>query len=919
MFGAGARSAPPVSHDPRVAIEPFAAAPEIVHPIAAVCTRDGKLLVIESHTHFRPAGYQGPKADRIRLIEDADGNGKADRFSTFFEGTTFSMDLAVHPSGDIYLATRNEILKLIDLDHDGKAEKSERIAHLETKGDYPHNGLSGLSFDFAGNLTFGLGENLGAAYALIGADGARLSGEGDGGGIFTCSAEGKNLRRIATGFWNPFGTARDFYGRLFAVDNDPDSSPPCRLLHIIEDGDYGYQFRYGRSGKHPFQAWNGQLPGTLGMVCGTGESPCEILFYESLGLPDDYRGDILVSAWSDHRVERYRLKPQGSTFSADRVPFIQGDGDFRPVGIAVAPDGSLYVTDWVLRDYNLHGKGAIWKVKARQRVRPERPVPTDPLLSRDRETREAAARRYAAGDVQGIAKLEQGLTNLDARIRATCLMALAGVRDFDLKTVVAREIDPGMQSLAVRLMADRGDDVGRLSLTCAEARRERIAGLKPEADARELLTLLGSDDPFVRTTARSVVAKTPHLPAQPAPEGRARPEWLLALRESNSPQARAKIPQFLQDPIRDVRFLAAKWVADEKLITYRGEIAKAAASRDIDTPLALAYATASARLDDKPVTQEAVADACVGRVFDARLTAAERAGSLRLIPANHRGINVDSLAKLITSGDETLGLEALRALADRPGGAKRLVLREVLRDESRTDLARAWAIVALAELAAEEKPLLLSIAQGKSETLRDEALRALSGVELTSEERALLEKIAGDHPGSAALVHRALKRPGWSEPRPEASDVDGWLASLSGQGDAAAGARIFANLRLANCARCHVAQGRGGSIGPDLSAIGVTDRKAILESILIPARSVGPAYQVWKIAATNGVVREGVLVHTDLDRDDYADNSGARFTVDTREIEEIKPVATSIMPDKLTDALTIGEVRDLLAFLCSCK
>ena len=171
---------------------------------------------------------------------------------------------------------------------------------------------------------------------------------------------------MATGFWNPFGICRDIFGRLFAVDNDPDAMPPCRMVHVVEGGDYGFQFRYGRAGRHPFQSWDGQLPGTLPMVTGVGEAPCEVLSYESDGLPSEYLGNLLVTSWADHRVERYVVKPRGASFSAERKPFVQGGKNFRPVGLAVAPDGSLFVSDWVLSDYTLHGKGAIWHIRPKQ-------------------------------------------------------------------------------------------------------------------------------------------------------------------------------------------------------------------------------------------------------------------------------------------------------------------------------------------------------------------------------------------------------------------------------------------------------------------------------------------------------------------------------------------------------------------------
>ena len=135
---------------------------------------------------------------------------------------------------------------------------------LETSGTYPHNGLGGFAFDGVGDMVFGMGENLGAAYKLVGSDGTTLEGGGEGGNVFRCRPDGTGLTRIATGFWNPFGHCFDAFGRLFVVDNDPDSRGPCRLLHVVQGGDYGFRFRYGRKGTHPFQCWNGELPGTLG-------------------------------------------------------------------------------------------------------------------------------------------------------------------------------------------------------------------------------------------------------------------------------------------------------------------------------------------------------------------------------------------------------------------------------------------------------------------------------------------------------------------------------------------------------------------------------------------------------------------------------------------------------------------------------
>src|SRR5205085_1845318 len=91
--------------------------------------------------------------------------------------------------------------------------------------------------------------------------------------------------------------------------------------------------------------------------------------------------------WGDHRIERFRLQPRGASFRATAEPVVTGGEDFRPVGIAVAPDGSLFVSDWVDKSYNLHGKGRLWHIRTADAPRGARP-PSDP-----REERGPAADR----------------------------------------------------------------------------------------------------------------------------------------------------------------------------------------------------------------------------------------------------------------------------------------------------------------------------------------------------------------------------------------------------------------------------------------------------------------------------------------------------------------------------------------------
>lgn len=354
---AGAEKPRLLVEQPGFGLELVASEPDIVTPIGMTFDAKGRLLVIESHTHQRPEDYDGPAGDRIRMFADTDRDGRLDRWSTFAEGFQQATNLCVRPDGGVYVVTRRDVRLLEDTDGDGKADKVTEILRLETDVDYPHNGLSGIVLAETGGddfLFIGLGENFGGAYRLVGSDGTTIADSGGSGTIFICRADGSYLRRFSMGFWNPFSLciAND---QLFCVDNDPDASPPCRLINCVAGGDYGHLWQYGRAGVHPLQAWNGELPGTLPMVCGTGEAPTAIV---------SHHGYLWVTSWGDHRLERYELtRGAGGDFEALRTTIVQGDEDFRPTGLAVGPDGHLYFGDWVSRSYPVHGQGRIWRLK----------------------------------------------------------------------------------------------------------------------------------------------------------------------------------------------------------------------------------------------------------------------------------------------------------------------------------------------------------------------------------------------------------------------------------------------------------------------------------------------------------------------------------------------------------------------------
>lgn len=333
---------------PGVSMTRVAQQPAIQTPTGIDVDQNGNIWTISCHTHFRTKEYQGPEKDEI-LVFDPDGNRRV-----FYQKTEATMQILCGNHGWIYLAERDRILRIIDRDGDGLADHEETLADLQTEADYPHNGLSGMTWHPSGELLFALGENFGKDWTLTGVDGAVCRGRGEGG-IFRIDSEGRGLRRIAKGFWNPFGLTALQDGTIFAADNDPGARPPCRLLHVVEGGDYGFQWVYGSAPVHPFVAWNGELRGTLGMVHPCGEGPCAVV---------PLRGGLLIPSWSDHTVDYYPMSRQGASYRSERIELIRGTDRFRPVAMAASKDSAtFYLVDWVSASYEVHGEGRLWKIQ----------------------------------------------------------------------------------------------------------------------------------------------------------------------------------------------------------------------------------------------------------------------------------------------------------------------------------------------------------------------------------------------------------------------------------------------------------------------------------------------------------------------------------------------------------------------------
>lgn len=822
--------------DPDLQIELIAAEPDINTPVGIAADAQGRLFVVENNTHQVKPDYKGPKTDRIRLFQLQNGKWSA---TTFAEGFRNAMCLKFDPDGVLHLTLRDKLLKLEDTNADGVCDKQTELMRWETKGDYPHNGLSGMTFASDGWLYVGSGENLQVSYTAIGADGKKIEYQPGGANVFRLKRDGSALEIVATGLWNGFGLECDGAGRILCVDNDPDSCPPNRLLHIVPGGDYGFNMTYGRAGTHPFQCWNGEIPGTLPMICGTGEAATDVLDMRRTAFRREGL-NVMVTSWGDNQIEAYKLVSKGASVTlGERSVLVRGDASFRPACMSVGPDGSVFFTDWADREYSVHGKGRIWKISAKE---PAKVKAEEAVLAIS--AGESAA---VTGDKRGLSKLPhdwsdafamQAIFNMFVQMDA----AKPGELKEELQRIVAKE-RPADSTLGMLMMFKRlqfaypdgalnklmqHDDARIVRVAIIHAAERRLKELKPNIEAA--MQKHSADRDVFRTgiAALELIDKD----ASAKPSGSLDGLLLKTITDSAQPAA--------------IRALA--------MLSLQNRDGVARTFMDL--------------LKDKDPAVAAAAARSLGAVQKPEATAA-----LRELALN-------------TQAPLPARLDALGALSGRAD----------------TELLPLLPLLEEAPLAAQ-------------------AVRTLRSALGNAEVRAALDssyEANGPHTPSKAVLALALGKPP-VEIRPGTDEQ--WHEALrTGKGDADEGRRVFFSA-AANCATCHVAEGRGVKVGPDLSTIArSSDRAKLVDSILQPSREIGPLYVMKTATLKDGRSVAGVQSDKETGgRVDLIQPGGKVEQIPHSQVAKLDIAPVSLMPEAIEMQLTVQEFRDLIAYLETLK
>lgn len=308
----------------------FASEPQIAKPINMEFDDRGRLWVTHSTEYPMPAAPGGGK-DKITILEDTNGDGKADSFTNFQGGLNIPIGIMPVSDGAIAYSIPN-VYHFTDSNNDGKADKSKvlfgEFGHRDT-----HGMVSNLMRGFDGWVQSCHGYN--NTSTIAGTDGDSITMVS--GNTFRFRMDGSRVEQTTYGRVNPFGYAYDERGFLYSVDCH--SKP---IYQLIKGADYPH------FGKKPTGI--GFAPEMMSYELGS-TALSGLVYYIGEQFPSEYRNSFYNGDVVTCKVSRNTITFKGSTpVSKKEADFlVSEDPWFRPVDLKVSPDGALYIADFYNR------------------------------------------------------------------------------------------------------------------------------------------------------------------------------------------------------------------------------------------------------------------------------------------------------------------------------------------------------------------------------------------------------------------------------------------------------------------------------------------------------------------------------------------------------------------------------------------
>jgi putative membrane-bound dehydrogenase-like protein len=915
-------------------VKVFAAEPDIINPIAFTVDERGRLWVVECYEYPKRTPPGKVPRDRIKILEDTTGTGRADKVTVWAEGKDlprFDMASGIEVGhGGVFLGAAPYLLFLQDTKGTGRCDKCQVL--LEGFGSQDtHEVLNTFQWGPDGRL-----------YGLHGIfTQSRIGQVQMTAAVWRYDVDAHRFGIFAEGTSNPWGLDFDAHGQAFLC-----ACVIPHLFHMVPGGTY---IRQAGTSLNPYAY------GLLPEICDhthhreSGWAHAGVLVLQGDQIPPEYRDSLLMGSIHGCSIKRDTLERRGSTFVAHHAPdfLVSGDKNFRPINMRWAPDGSFYVIDW--HDQNpchqaspdswdmTHGR--IYKIQRKgmaaaphvDLAKKSSAELVELLKNNNPWWHRTVLRLLGERRDSSVAPvLEQlALSNGDERLSLRGLWGLYVIGSFDeaLAAKTLRHTSPWMRSWTVRLLGEAGqvssDMLARLTSLAGEdpapevdlqlastAARltnqdispllQRLMGHAEEAHdpCIPFLIWLAYEPGLVGHYASALDWLRAHAPGNPLVTEEIVPWSMRRLVVLDRPEVTAACVGFVAGVADSgVRRQALEGMLQalesrqaEQPPGWKKLFASLAADPDAGVRhLARRLAT---KLHDLEALRQSLKTA-----LDRERPEWERAEAVRDLAAAHPAEALEPLEKLLVA-DRSIDLrcEACRALSayDNPGIAQ-FVLNAwknyppALRVEAVNLLAgrKEWAGNLLAAIGRKEVPRT---------DLNDNTIlriRALHDAELNRQIESVWGRVRTTTPAELNVLIDRMR-----------------AALVAGPCSSDRGRNVFEN----HCAKCHRFEGKGHDVGPNLDGAG-RDIEYLLVNILDPNRVVGQPYYTRFVALKNGRIETGLLAAED-DRSLTLKNENASLKVILKsDIEQLTVQEKSLMPEGLNKNMSEQDFRDLVCYV----
>ena len=931
----------------------------LTSPMAIRWAPNGRAYVTISTTypHVFPGNVPN---DKIIVLEDSNGDGKADGATVFADGLNIPTGIELGEGG-VYVGQNTELLFLKDTNGDGKADQRRVLLAGFGNGD-SHQTINSFVWSPDGELYMGQGDGIESRVETPWGSADLYQA-----GFYRLRPRRLQMHSLLDDFMgpgNPWGVAFDDWGQIICID--------------------------GAGGVTDLSL--GQIPANRRLrldVIGESGGYCGISHLDGRHLPKRYHGQFAIGDFKANRVKCFSISPIGSGLKLTWQPPLlhSKHRNFRPVDVRMGPDGAVYVVDWYnpitchqddkyrdpTRD-KAHGR--IWRISSTSpTVKPINLAAASTmnlvaaLAALERWTRYQAKREMTRRDSAEVAATikmwVQELDPADERYEHHLYEAVSALATIEVvePALLARLLeakDSRARAYASRIAGrwhDRIDNPLKLLAKRVDDENARVRMEAVSASAAipspQAVTVAARcmdrpmDDSMDYVFSQAVHHLKPHwLPVFKRGDLEfVRPAHLaevLSLGGGSSLAADLRLLADSEDQELDARvdaIAALVSVGDENDVTEYGlnhdrfvssgayqammhasvlaELVRAVKARDL-MPTSDPSMTLSRLVDHANHELKTHALTLVGlwRVeqLSGKVAAAANNESL---PIATRAAAFAALTKLNTK--QGSHLIAKYAVEPHACALRAAAVRSMIAVDAPTAARFAVDLFGDAELTTvEATQTLLAFLH------RQDSVATLANVIQTGELRpqvakSMLRSLFATGRSDATLLTALNSAIGESAPPPKHSET--FVANLAADalksGDATRGTLIFNSLA---CGSCHRVSGRGGFVGPDLTSIGTTlSTERIIEELLWPNRQVKEGYSTLQVLTVDGTIHQGYERRTreseksgDIVVQDLS--SQRLLTIDQEDIEFIRKTG-SPMPEGLTSVISPSQLLDLIQYL----